>query len=158
MTALRTAAAVAALLLLTAACAPGSGDPVGGQSPTGGAAPAAATVTVTRSGGIAGVRDEVIVDPLGAWTATGKSGTHKTGDLTAEQQAQLQALAADPKLAEEAKQARKPTKCRDAFNYTVAVTAGQVQRQVAYTDCPSDENMPETAAAIAGLVMGAAGS
>lgn len=90
-------------------------------------------VTVTRTGGIAGIQDTIKVDASGKWTRQDRGGR-----LTIEQVTQLQRLATDPRLIAEAAATSSPTKCADAFNYTV--TAGQLT--VRYTDCPSDARPP----------------
>jgi hypothetical protein len=153
MTVLR-ATAVAAVFLLVAACAPG-GTGSGGPSASPSAAGDEASVAVVRSGGFAGLRDTVTVEPGGRWTATDKAGGTKVGELNAQQKHELQRLAALPALAEEGRQQRGPTNCRDAFAYTVTVTRPGDQVIVAFSDCPSDENLPQTALAIATLVTGA---
>ncbi|MEV4417078.1 protealysin inhibitor emfourin [Catellatospora sp. NPDC049609] len=169
MTALRTAA-FAALLLLVTACAPGgtaSGDPSASAAASPSSAPASpspatspemseASVAVVRSGGIAGVNDTFIVEPSGKWTATDRSGAAKSGQLNAQQRHELQRLAHEPKLAEESNRQRGRSKCNDAFTYTVTVSDASGQKMVGFSDCPSDENLPQTAMAIAVLVTGAA--
>ncbi|WP_144120676.1 protealysin inhibitor emfourin [Catellatospora sichuanensis] len=151
---------MAALLSLTTACAPGPPDP--GASPSAGAevSPSPASVVVHRTGGIAGVDDQITVDPTGAWTATDRARTRKSGELTNSEREQLQTLAADPRLDAEAARPTAPTKCADAFQYSVTVdrTGGDGTVIVTFTDCPGDENLPEAAAAIANLVTGAVDS
>ncbi|GAA2394206.1 hypothetical protein Cme02nite_09040 [Catellatospora methionotrophica] len=158
MTALRIAALVA-LLSLTTACAPGPADPGASPSPGEASPPGPASVAVHRTGGFAGVDDQITVDPAGVWTATDRARTRKSGELTTSEREQLQALAADPRLDTEATRPTTPPKCADAFQYTVTVdrTGGAGTVIVAFTDCPGDENMPAAAAAIANLVTGAAG-
>ncbi|MEU8003041.1 protealysin inhibitor emfourin [Catellatospora sp. NPDC049111] len=160
-TAVRHAAAVGALALLTAACAPTGGpDPASSASPGGWFSPGAATVSVHRTGGFAGVDDRITVTPAGAWTATDRARTSKSGELTISEREQLQTLAADPRLNTEATRPTTPTKCADAFQYTVTVdrTGGNGTVTVSFAECPGDENLPATAAAIATLVTGATGS
>lgn len=157
-TAARHAAAVAALALLTAACATPAGvDPASSASPGAASPPGAASVSVQRTGGFAGVNDRITVDPAGTWTATDRARNSKSGELTTSEQEQLQTLAADPRLDAEAARTTALTRCADAFQYTVTVdrTGGDRTVTVSFTDCPGDENLPETAAAIATLVIGA---
>jgi hypothetical protein len=150
-------AVCAAVLLALAACAQGGGPAQATPSPGGWFSPGPqATVTVQRGGGFAGVDDRVVVSPAGSWTATDRAGASSSGELTTAQREQLATLIADPRLADEATRTRQPTRCRDAFEYRVTVEAGSRRQQVTYADCPSDENLPEAAAAIAALVMGAA--
>ncbi|MFC7240971.1 protealysin inhibitor emfourin [Catellatospora aurea] len=153
-------AALVALLSLTTACTPAdpgaSPSPVRASSPSpvGTASPAPAAVAVYRTGGFAGVDDRITVDPAGAWTLTDRSRGTKSGVLTTSEREELQALAADPRLDTEAARPTAPTKCADAFQYTVTVhrMGGAGTVTVMYTDCPGDENLPETAAAITALV------
>ncbi|GAA1396811.1 hypothetical protein GCM10009662_11500 [Catellatospora coxensis] len=162
-TIVRHAAAVGALALLIAACAPADGvDPAGSPSsggrvspsPGGSVSPRPASVSVYRTGGFAGVNDQITVDPAGAWTLTDRAGNTKSGKLTTSERAELQTLAADPRLDTEAARPTAPTTCADAFQYTVSVyrTGGAGKVTVMYTDCPSDENLPEAARAITALV------
>ncbi|NUP44522.1 MAG: hypothetical protein HOY76_47725 [Streptomyces sp.] len=106
------------------------------------------TLEVRRAGGIAGMSDKVAVTPDGAWTTTAKSGTAKSGKLTAAQLDQLLALTSDQRLGQEALRSQKPTQCRDAFSYVVTVDAVSV----AYVDCPSDGGMPEIAKSVVGVM------
>ncbi len=165
MTFLRTAflatAAAGALALLTAACAPvGGGTPADTAKPGATSAPSPASVSVHRTGGFAGVDDQITVDPTGGWTATDRARARKSGELTTSEQEQLQTLAADPRLETEAVRPTAPTKCADAFQYTVTVdrTGDNRTVTVSFADCPGDENLPEAAAAIANLVTGAVDS
>lgn len=155
-------AALVALLSLTTACVPGPVDPgaspspvrTASPSPVGTASSAPASVAVYRTGGFAGVDDRITVDPTGAWTITDRARNTKSGKLTTSEREELQALAADPRLDTEAARPTAPTKCADAFQYTVTVhrMGGAGTVTVMYTDCPGDENLPETAAAITALV------
>ena len=105
-------------------------------------------VSVSRTGGIAGIKETITVDATGKWTKAGNSGR-----LTVEQSQQLQQLAANPNLVREAGETRAQTKCADAFNYTV--TAGSVTVQ--YVDGPTDGPPPAVASQIVSLVTTAAG-
>ncbi len=107
----RTPIAVTALLALAlAGCADGADDTTAGASgtpsssataaPATSAAPSASTsggagqnvgdtlLVFTRTGGLAGTNDKLVVRPDGAWTLTTKSGT-KEGKLTATELAAL---------------------------------------------------------------------
>jgi hypothetical protein len=116
-------AAFAVVVLLTG-CAQAqeggaaSGTPGPTSSPPG---KAMDRVTITRTGGFAGVNQELTVMPDGAWTyADKRSGSSQRGQLTAEQMAQLGRLVSDPNFA----QARPPSRgasCADTFIYTIAV-------------------------------------
>ena len=90
-------------------------------------------ITLRRTGGLAGVDESLVVEPDGSWTANGGRGA-KSGKLTNEQLTKVQALAADPKLTEEAKRATTGQKCADAFLYKL--DAGSVS--IAFADCGND--------------------
>ncbi|MFC7758460.1 protealysin inhibitor emfourin [Catellatospora bangladeshensis] len=151
---LRTAV-VAALFLVVAACT-ATGDPGGTPSVATSGSAVMPSVTVVRTGGIAGVNDTFIVNPDGSWTVTDKAGTTKSGKLNAQQAHELQRLATEPAFAAESRQQRGQTKCADAFAYKVTVTGDAGPVLVSFSDCPSDENLPQTAMAISVLVTGAA--
>lgn len=118
-----TLAACAVVVLLTGcAQAQEGGAASGGTSgPTTPPGRAMDKVTITRTGGFAGVNQELTVMPDGAWTFTDKrSGSSQQGQLTADQMAQIGRLVSDPNFA----QARPPSRgasCADTFIYTIAV-------------------------------------
>lgn len=92
-------------LLLLAACAGGTEEPAGGaSSPPAASTPVAAGVAVslTRTGGFAGVDDRVEIAADGTWTSTGRTGGSRRGQLSVEDRASLVALVTDPGLAAEA--------------------------------------------------------
>ncbi len=101
-------------------------------------------ITVQQRGGIAGVSNTLRVRPTGAWTATSRASGERSGQLNAAQFATVAVLAADPRLASEAARPSAPTRCRDAFDYTV--TVGSVR--ISYTDCPADGDLPDAAVAL----------
>jgi hypothetical protein len=121
-----------------------------GSTPPGSTA-AAGPVIVVRTGGFAGVRDTLVVQPDGRWRRTQRTAAARSGQLTASQQEQLRRFAADPRLAAEAARTPPPTRCRDAFSYTVTV-AGTT---VGYVDCPADPDQPVAAAELVRLLAGA---
>ena len=140
-----------ALLLASAACGESAAGGGSGGSPAGssGASPGStATVSVTRSGGFAGVGDRVEIAADGTWTATDRDGARRTGQLSGRQRTELAELARDPGLAAEATQTRPPTRCADAFTYEVTVGG----TRVSFVDCPTDPEPPRVAAGIVGLV------
>jgi hypothetical protein len=150
---LRTIGVIAFAALFLAACAAGSpSEPQPTNSGTTGSGPVPAAhfthITLVRSGGIAGVKDQVDINRDGSWTATDKAGRQKTGTLTADQLDQVAAAAADPKLATEATRQQKPTACRDAFSFLLTVDA----LKVPYVDCPSDGEQPEAAKKVVSVV------
>lgn len=86
-------------------------------------------VTLTRSGGIAGVDQRLVVTADGAWTYTDGDKEEK-GELTDQQVSKLQSLAMDKRLPSEAK-VQDGGGCADAFSYTLK--AGKVSMRV--EDC-----------------------
>jgi hypothetical protein len=101
-------------------------------------------ITVRRTGGLAGVDDQLVVDTDGAWVTTDKAGGRRTGHLTAANVAAVRALATDPHLATEADRPTTATRCQDAFDY--AVTIGAVR--IRYADCPTDAARPRATIAL----------
>src|SRR5437773_5735881 len=91
-------------------------------APGPGGAPAATRVVLTRTGGIAGVMQQVEIAPDGSWTYTDKRTGHpERGQLDAAQRAELARMVADPALVQEARQRPGPGVCNDAFVYRVTV-------------------------------------
>jgi len=152
MTTRRILVAAAATILLAASisgCAGKSGsDKSGSDKSTPSSSGGAYTVSVQRTGGIAGIRDEVTIGPDGAWRATDRAGAVKTGQLTEEQRATLTRLAGDRRLATESKRVQGPTKCADTYNYVVNVNT----MRISYIDCPTDTDLPEATSAIVKFV------
>jgi hypothetical protein len=80
------------------------------------------TVTLTRTGGFAGVNDQYTVAPDGTLSIQGRGKPAARKKLTPAQLAELRALVTSPQLTAEA--ARGPIKapgCADGFNYSVTV-------------------------------------
>jgi hypothetical protein len=92
------------------------------------------TITITRTGGIAGVHQSIAIAPDGSWVYSdvkaGSSG--QQGQLTAAQEAQLLSAVADPSFADQLRQRDTSAQCSDAFQYTIDI-AGESQ---SYSDCP----------------------
>jgi hypothetical protein len=102
------------------------------SSPAPGGNPTFSTVTVVRSGGFAGVRDQYTVTSAGALTAQTNSGATIRRQLSPAAMAQLRALATGRQFAGEAQRGPiRPPSCADGFNYTVS--AGSVR--VSGADC-----------------------
>jgi hypothetical protein len=139
-----TASAVALLAALVGCASPGRSSDV--------AAPGDVRIVVHRSGGFAGVEDTMTVDGDGRWTWTSKRGSPRSGRLTEDQRSRLRVLVGDRRLEDEAGRVPGATTCRDAFVYVLSVG----QSRVGYTDCASDPQRPEAAAAIVDLLMDAA--
>lgn len=123
----------------TTSTAPGAGTTSAQQ---------AVRVVLEKTGGIAGVRDRITVEPDGRWTVVDRSGTSRTGQLSAADLDRLRQLAADPRLAAEATASPAATNCADTFTYQLTV-AGRTTR---YVDCPTDPNRPEVTAALVDLL------
>ena len=141
-------AAVALALLAAAGCAgPSSAGPSSpGPSSPGPQVDRPGLVTVQRTGGIAGVQDEVTVQPDGSWGRAG-TGTATRGRLPADRNATLTRMAADPALRAEATRTSPDSACADAFEYTVSI--GDVR--VGWTDC--GETPPPVASRIARFLL-----
>jgi hypothetical protein len=132
----------------------GSGSGGGtGHASSGGPASSTAPlpqIMLQRSGGFAGLKDTVSVDPQGAWNVTNRAGTRSSGALTAEQLTTVRTLATDPRLADEAGRTRPPTRCRDAFTYQLTVGGTRIE----YVDCPADPDQPTASIALAKAIVG----
>ncbi len=121
------------------AATPASGTPSASASPTPSPAGAPAqpftSVTVTRSGGLAGFNDQYTVATDGALTVQTKGVAAKPAKkLAAAELTQLKALMTSPELAAEAKQGRfAKAGCRDGFNY--GLVSGSLR--LGGTDCGS---------------------
>lgn len=129
--------------------APGTVRPSGVPSRTGTpTGTLTAPVVVTRTGGIAGLRDTVVVDPDGRWRHTGRAGSG-TGRLAADRLAALAGLAADPRLPAEAGHRQPLGRCADAVAYSVTAGGSTIR----YSDCPADPGRPVVAPEIVRLVL-----
>lgn len=106
--------------------APSSAAPVTTMPPAG-----PMTITLTRTGGIAGVQETVVIDAAGNWTYTDKrKGQSQKGTFTPAQLAQLAQFAADPQLRDQVRGGATSV-CNDAFNYLLTI-GGQTYR---FDDC-----------------------
>ena len=107
-------------------------------------------VTVSRSGGIAGVMQTVRLEADGSWTYTDRrKGNSRSGRLTDGQRQQLLGLLAAPGFAREARM-NPAGGCADAFVYAIQV--GDVVAR--FDDCGTTNQQP-TLAAIIDLVVDA---
>lgn len=104
-------------------------------APTSGPAPGAgmlAGITVHRTGGIAGVDEELVVTPAGAWTYTNKkTGATEKGAFTADQGLAIAELASDPGLVQQFTQSGASGECADGFKYAIDVA----DKGYAFQDC-----------------------
>lgn len=125
---LRRLAILALAVAALAGCGPAA-SPSGGSASSGSPSPATASispsalpgpVTVSRSGGIAGVNDTLTIAPDGGWTFRDRTGKTQNGHLSEAQRAELAALLADPTVGREARQAPGNPPCMDAFVYQLS--------------------------------------
>ncbi|WP_141714917.1 protealysin inhibitor emfourin [Micromonospora rhizosphaerae] len=146
------AVTVAALLIPLGGCSATDSTSTGARRS---ATPAAqvARLVLEKSGGIAGVRDTVTVEPDGRWTVVDRSGASRTGQLSAADLERLRQLAADPRLAAETGSTTKPTSCADSFTYLLTVDG----TTTGYVDCPTDASRPAATAAVVELLTRATG-
>ncbi len=118
------------------------------------APPSAASpvVSLVRTGGLAGVHDQVTIGADGSWTVTDRTGARRTGRLTEQQSGALRALASDPRLVRESARVQGPSKCADVYDYVLTVNS----TKISFIDCPTDENLPQASIALIELVTRAA--
>jgi len=95
---------------------------------------------VTRTGGIAGLMQQLVISPDGSWIYTDeRSGAVEQGQLSADERRQLLSVLTNPALAAEA--AKGTTgECSDAFNYTVAALGLTIE----YEQCGDPAQRPLT--------------
>jgi hypothetical protein len=110
----------------------------------GGAGALPLSVTITRTGGLAGVNQSIEINADGTWMYSDhRQAKNQNGRLTPDQLEQLRRLVTDPAFAA---QLSRPTPtdvvCNDAFEYTVSVGG----KSVAFSDC--GDSPPAVAAAI----------
>lgn len=109
----------------SATASPDTSPGATGSAPPRGRAtdPATASrVTLIKSGGFAGVHEEVVVESDGRWTFTTRDGKRQTGRLTDSQAAELRKLSSSTALVDEGRdKPRSGPKCADAFIYTLTV-------------------------------------
>jgi hypothetical protein len=143
-------AAVTSAPATPAAPAPGSSGPVPSTAAPEAAVPTLNRITVMRTGGIAGVMQQVVVTPDGRWVHTDRrTGRTRQGRLTDAQRAEIARLAADPALAGEARAvATRGAACNDAFAY--AVTVGELT--IRYDQCPGAGARPVTERLVAAVL------
>ena len=124
----------------TATVSPGHAPPLTG--------PALSRVTVTRSGGIAGVNQSVRIEADGSWVYTDKRrGTSQSGRLDNAQRQRLASLVTGAALANEARLSPAGV-CNDGFVYAIQV--GDMTARL--DDCGSTGRQPTLAAVVDLLV------
>ncbi|MGC4811403.1 hypothetical protein ACLQ29_12855 [Micromonospora sp. DT228] len=111
-------------------------------------------VMLRTSGGFAGRGDAVTVEPNGRWTAVDRAGSRRGGQLDPADLGRLTGLAADPRLAAEARRPTSSTTCSDAFSYRL--TVGGVE--TGFVDCPADAAPPPATQALVKLLLRTTGT
>ncbi|MEV0454091.1 hypothetical protein [Catellatospora methionotrophica] len=141
-------ALIAVLLPVLAACSGGE------QAPPPGPEPVAhdTVINVIRNGGRPFRDESAVVLPDGSWRTYHRGLDRASGTLTVQQQAQLTALLADPRLREEGLQSYPPAGCPEALRVWVYVVHPDRTFTVGYAECP-DAAAPPVAAGIARLLM-----
>jgi len=120
---------------------PTTSPPVPGIEPGQPGSFASTSITLTRTGGLVGYQQMVVISPDGSWVFTDKrNGRTERGQLTAAQLRQLLALAADPAFAQEARQAPPGAVCNDGVAYAVSV--GELTAR--YDQCAGASSRPAT--------------
>jgi len=127
-----------------------AGGPAGPGEPT--VEPTPPTVTLERTGGIAGIRESVTVDPDGSWRRTSRTGA-TAGTMTAEQRNRLTRMAADPALTAEAGRPTEPAACADGYALTLRVAGTAVR----WSECDPETGGPPVSARIARLILDSTG-
>lgn len=142
---------LAAALVLAAVPLAGCGGGSAGSGVTGtGLRPPTVPprlVVLERTGGIAGTRESVRVEPDGRWEHVGARGAF-TGTLPADQRDRLTRLGADPDFAAEATRPGGSSACADGYEVSVAVAFTTVR----WSECGPGGDAPPVAAEIARLL------
>jgi len=119
---------------------PGRTSP-GSAATTAGGGVTAKAVTITRTGGIAGVMQTLVISADGTWTYTDrKSGNTQSGKFTSAQGQDLARLASDPAIVAESRAGAPPPGCADGFIYTIAVGEASTR----YEQCGAATKRPVT--------------
>ncbi|MBG6069189.1 hypothetical protein [Micromonospora ureilytica] len=137
-----------------AAPATGTAQPTTTPTVSAEASGVAPRVTLRGSGGFAGRGDSVVVEPDGQWTVTDRAGSRRIGRLTPADQGLLAGLAADPRLATEARQPTTATTCADVMHYRLTVGSNET----GYADCPAEGPPPPATQAVVKLLLRATGT
>lgn len=124
---------------LSVTSAPAAPTPAGSATTTRGV-PVVSGVTITRTGGLAGVMQVVAIAPDGTWTYTDKrAGDTQQGKLTTAQREDIAGIVANPSLSAEARVAA-PGSCADGFVYTIS--AGEASMR--FDQCAAAGKRPLT--------------
>jgi hypothetical protein len=131
---------------LVAACGQTSGATGGGAGnpPTTPPSLPAVPLTITRTGGFAGVNQTLEIAADGSWVYTDRRQNRtERGSLTSAQQLALLRLIADPGFAEQLRTKRTSGVCNDTFRYVIK--AGDVS--ASFDDC-GGQNQPAVTAVL----------
>ncbi|WP_433127579.1 hypothetical protein ACQPWW_32250 [Micromonospora sp. CA-240977] len=133
-----------------------TGTPLPTTAPTAspGATGVAPRVVLRTSGGFAGRGDAVTVEPDGQWTAVDRAGSWRSGKLDPADLGRLTGLAADPRLAAEARRPTSSTLCSDAISYQLTVGSAVT----GYAACPADGTPPPATQALVKLLLRTTGT
>ncbi|MEU4551520.1 hypothetical protein EV382_4727 [Micromonospora violae] len=129
--------------------ATGTSPPATAPTVSAGATGGALRVALRSSGGFAGRGDSIVVEPDGQWTVTDRAGSRRSGRLTPADRGLLAGLAADPRLAAEARQPTTPTTCADVMHYRLTVGSDES----GYADCPDEGPPPPATQAVVKLLL-----
>jgi hypothetical protein len=88
-------------------------------------------MTISRTGGIAGVMDTLQIEPNGQWSLTSRGSTPEAGQLDVQAADQITELLANPGLDAEIAAAAPNSQCADQFRYRVRLSG----REFAFDDC-----------------------
>ena len=111
------------------------------KSPGATGTPTPTAVTVTRTGGFAGLMRRIEIAADGSWVFTDmRNGKVHRGKLSTAQRRELARLVADPALAAEARTRPPSGACADAFVYTIV--AGELS--IRYEQCGGTTKRPRT--------------
>jgi hypothetical protein len=96
--------------------------PGGSGATTTRGVPGTSGVTISRTGGIAGVQQTIVIAADGSWTYTdGRDGSTQQGKLTTAQREDIDRLAGDPAIVAESRAKASTARCSDGFIYTIGL-------------------------------------
>jgi hypothetical protein len=85
-------------------------------------------VKITRTGGIAGVRQVIVVSPDGSWTYTDqRTAVTAEGKLSTAEAAQFSGMVSGPALLAELAKPPATSGCADTFHYLIEMAGQSVQ-------------------------------
>jgi len=111
--------------------------------------PPAVPVSMSRTGGIAGVNQSIEIAADGTWIyADKRSNQTEKGSLGPDQRIQLLRLVSDPAFSDQLNRAAKPNpSCADGFHYTIN-TGGEPR---SFEDCGNSGDVSAVKSAIAAV-------